>query len=215
METEIDELYIKIESDSKSASESLDKLVDSITKLTSNLSSLNTNALSTFTTNLGSISKTINAFNDIDSTKIDVISKSMAKIGKIDSGKIKNLATELPNLSTALGTISGSSVHVQNIIDIVKGLSKFKNKSLDKSISNISKLSSGLNDLINVLEKNNESSYKSVLELATAFSRFGYKTSTEAIKNIPLLTKEFEKMLDYAVNDYDMPIAIRYPRGSA
>jgi len=26
---------------------------------------------------------------------------------------------------------------------------------------------------------------------------------------------EFEKMLDYAVNDYDMPIAIRYPRGSA
>lgn len=203
MATEIDELYIKIESDSESASKSLDKLVDSITKLTSSLSNLNTNALSTFTTNLGSVSETINAFNDIDSNKIDVISKSMARIGKVDADKIKNLSTELPNLSNSLGKIASSSVHSQNILEIANSLAKFGSKSVTQATANIPSITANFNSLVNTFTKSFRFNKKSVntasqgvLELATAFSRFGYKTSTEAIKNIPLLTKEFKKMLD-------------------
>ena len=119
MSTEIDELQIKIEADSKSASESLDALAESISKLIDNLNNLNA----------GDVSKNIKNLEKVDTKKTNdfkKLDKSIISTTKSTYEFTLSLGKLYATYQTIIGSIQGLWDSVETASDYLETLNYFE-----------------------------------------------------------------------------------------
>lgn len=112
-------------------------------------------------------------------------------VNGINVGNLNNLSISIRNFSRAASGLS--QVKTTDFTRMAKGIEKLSNireGELNKAagaITNISKAFSSIGNVSDGADK--------IAQLAQGISRLGYKSTTQAIQNIPLLTKELKNMM--------------------
>lgn len=112
-------------------------------------------------------------------------------VNGINVGNLNNLSISIRNFSRAASGLS--QVKTSDFTRMAKGIEKLSNireGELNKAagaITNISKAFSSIGNVSDGADK--------IAQLAQGISRLGYKSTTQAIQNIPLLTKELKNMM--------------------
>lgn len=145
---------------------------------------------------------------EIDELQISIkasADKASNALTKLSSNIVK-LSQSLSKLNT--GQFTSFAKNLENFGEAVKSVGNIKTTDFNRITKNLGNLASvdvsGLQKLSQELPKvfNSISSLsgvseatKNISELSNSISRFGYKSTTNAIANIPLLTEEFDKMI--------------------
>lgn len=112
-------------------------------------------------------------------------------VNGINVGNLNNLSISIRNFSRAASGLS--QIKTTDFSRMAKGIEKLSNireGELNKAagaITNISKAFSSIGNVSDGADK--------IAQLAQGISRLGYKSTTQAIQNIPLLTKELKNMM--------------------
>ena len=112
-------------------------------------------------------------------------------VNGINVGNLNNLSISIRNFSRAASGLS--QVKTTDFSRMAKGIEKLSNireGELNKAAGAITNISKAVSHIGNV-------SYgaDNIAQLAQVISRLGYKSTTQAIQNIPLLTKELKNMM--------------------
>ena len=146
-------------------------------------------------------------------TEIDELQISIKASADKASNALTKLSSNIVKLSQSLsklntGQFTSFAKNLENFGESVKSVGNIKTTDFNRITKNLGNLASvnvsGLQKLSQELPKvfNSISSLsgvseatKNISELSSSIARFGYKSTTNAIINIPLLTEEFDKMI--------------------
>lgn len=112
-------------------------------------------------------------------------------VNGINVGNLNTMAASIQNFSKAASGLN--QVKTSDFTRMAKGIEKLSNirkgelNRAATAITNISKAFSGMGNVSDGATK--------IAQLAQGISRLGYKSTTQAIQNIPLLTKELKNMM--------------------
>lgn len=126
-------------------------------------------------------------------TRLSTVATSL---GSINSGHLAGMANGVNRLSSAMQGMK--DVRVTDFNRLAKGieaLSGVKTAQINRAASAIGTLAKSISGITQ-----NAGSVKQVVDLTNAIKQLGYKSSTQAIKNIPQLSKAMKKLVsDMAV----------------
>ena len=114
-----------------------------------------------------------------------------SSVNGINVGNLNTMATSIQNFSKAASGLN--QVKTSDFTRMAKSIEKLSNirkgelNRAATAITNISKAFSGIGNVSDGANK--------IAQLAHGISRLGYKSTTQAIQNIPLLTKELKNMM--------------------
>ena len=112
-------------------------------------------------------------------------------INGINVGNLNSLSASIQNFSKAASGLS--QVKTADFTRMAKGIEKLSNirkGELNRAAIAITNISKACSKIGNVSDGANK-----IAQLAQGISRLGYKSTTQAIQNIPLLTKELKNMM--------------------
>lgn len=112
-------------------------------------------------------------------------------VNGINVGNLNNLSISIRNFSRAASGLS--QVKTTDFTRMAKGIEKLSNirkGELNKAAGAITNISKAFSNIGNVSDGADK-----IAQLAQGISRLGYKSTTQAIQNIPLLTKELKNMM--------------------
>lgn len=112
-------------------------------------------------------------------------------VNGINVGNLNNLSISIRNFSRAASGLS--QVKTTDFSRMAKGIEKLSNireGELNKAAGAITNISKAVSNIGNVSDGADK-----IAQLAQGISRLGYKSTTQAIQNIPLLTKELKNMM--------------------
>lgn len=112
-------------------------------------------------------------------------------VNGINVGNLNNLSISIRNFSRAASGLS--QVKTTDFTRMAKGIEKLSNireGELNKAAGAITNISKAVSNIGNVSDGADK-----IAQLAQGISRLGYKSTTQAIQNIPLLTKELKNMM--------------------
>ena len=183
MATNIDELNIKITSNAKSATNSLDKLVDSITKLSNSIKSLDVNKFSAFTQSLGQLGTATQTLSSVKTSDFNKIPNLLQKLSTVDSSKITSIGSSLPSLISGIGQLGTANFNNKNLQSFINSLNRLSRVNISQlSSSNLANIGTS----INALAQNLSTAPKvqqSVLSIVNSISKLA-----QASGNIPSVT---------------------------
>lgn len=142
-----------------------------------------------------SLSIKINASAKGANQQLDKLVEKMvllrSTINGINVGNLNSLSTSIQNFSKA--ALGLSQVKTADFTRMAKGIEKLSNirkGELNRAAIAITNISKACSKIGNVSDGANK-----IAQLAQGISRLGYKSTTQAIQNIPLLTKELKNMM--------------------
>lgn len=142
-----------------------------------------------------SLSIKINASAKGANQQLDKLVEKMVQlrstINGINVGNLNSLSTSIQNFSKAASGLS--QVKTTDFTRMAKGIEKLSNirkGELNRAATAITNISKACSSIGNVSDGANK-----IAQLAQGISRLGYKSTTQAIQNIPLLTKELKNMM--------------------
>lgn len=112
-------------------------------------------------------------------------------VNGINVGNLNNLSISIRNFSRAASGLS--QIKTTDFSRMAKGIEKLSNireGELNKAAGAITNISKAFSNIGNVSDGADK-----IAQLAQGISRLGYKSTTQAIQNIPLLTKELKNMM--------------------
>lgn len=112
-------------------------------------------------------------------------------VNGINVGNLNNLSISIRNFSRAASGLS--QIKTTDFSRMAKGIEKLSNireGELNKAAGAITNISKAVSNIGNVSDGADK-----IAQLAQGISRLGYKSTTQAIQNIPLLTKELKNMM--------------------
>ena len=112
-------------------------------------------------------------------------------VNGINMGNLNSLSASIQNFSKAASGLS--QVKTTDFTRMAKGIEKLMNirkGELNGAANAITHISKALSNMGSVSDSANK-----IAQLAQGISRLGYKSTTQAIQNLPLLTKELKNMM--------------------
>lgn len=112
-------------------------------------------------------------------------------INGMNIGNLNNVSASIQNFAKAASGLN--QVKTSDFTRMAKSIEKLSNirkGELNRAASAITNISKAFSGMGNVSDGANK-----IAELAKGISRLGYKSTTQAIQNIPLLTKELKNMM--------------------
>lgn len=129
----------------------------------------------------------------------DALGRLVKKLGDLSgalgsvtaSNKFTNLANGVTQFANSMRTVS--SVGTADFTRLAKGITKLStidSKTISNAAESVNKFGKSLGVLTSV-----SSGAKQIAELASNIAKFGYKSSTQAIKNIPALSTAMRQLM--------------------
>ena len=131
------------------------------------------------------------ALTNLDSLS-DKLDKVSTSLSKVNSNGLNSFAGSVRNLSTAMASMN--NVKVSDFNRLAKNIEKIANidsGSINKASYSLQKMANAFSDL----GKANTVS-ASVAQMASSISKLGYKTSSNAISNIPKLAASMKELIE-------------------
>ena len=112
-------------------------------------------------------------------------------VNGINVGNLNNLATSMQNFSKAASGLNQvKTTDFTRMAKCIEKLSQINKNELNEAAKAIGNISKAFSNMGNVSDGANK-----IAQLAQGISRLGYKSTTQAIQNIPLLTTELKNMM--------------------
>lgn len=130
------------------------------------------------------------ALTNLDSLS-DKLDKVSTSLSKVNSSGLNSFAGSVRNLSSAMASMN--NVKVSDFNRLAKNIEKISNidsSSINKASYSLQKMANAFSDL----GKANTVS-ASVAQMASSISKLGYKTSSNAISNIPKLATSMDELI--------------------
>lgn len=189
--TTMDTLQIEIQTSSKNASDSIDKMAKSMLNLASSLS-VNLGKMSGVALGINSITK---ASQNLNSRNITTLSTAIGKISAADSGKIKSIGDSLQTLSQKISSMP--SVDTSGIINISSAISKFGGTYATQGTDNLLKMKDQLAQFVQGMNSVGTLNFDTtgLVETIKAINKLGGKTGTRATANLPTLSAQIQNFV--------------------
>lgn len=133
-----------------------------------------------------------NSSLDVLIGKLDKLSSSLIRI---NTGNLNNMSNGFERLGRAMTTMSSSNIKATEINKLANGI----NKLSSLNVSNIQGAANAINTFTGSVKSLSTMSVDSgltqITDLANAIKQLGYKSSTQAISNIPLLGSAMEQLI--------------------
>lgn len=112
-------------------------------------------------------------------------------VNGINVGNLNTMAASIQNFSkAAAGLNQVKTSDFTRMAKSIEKLSNIRNGELNRAATAITNISKAFSGIGNVSDGANK-----IAQLAQGISKLGYKSTTQAIQNIPLLTKELKNMM--------------------
>lgn len=136
------------------------------------------------------INSTATKANTAIDTLITKVDKLNSAVSKIDASRLNGLANGVSRLSTAMKGMSGTADFTRLVNNLEK-IGNIKTQNVQKAASAMNQLSRGLGTINNV-----GTATQGITELANSIAKLGYKSTSQAITNLPILTKELNNLIN-------------------
>lgn len=153
MSTEIDELQIKIEAESKSAEASLDLLVKKLDKLYGSLGRIGGDNSRRAVSSIDLLGNALNKAGKVDGSNLEKLNSTIRKLSKLDSEAIRTAANSVFMFSNQVGGLTSIEKPAQSLAVFASSISKLGGKNAQQAIITIPQLSGALNLLMTELSK--------------------------------------------------------------
>lgn len=149
----VDDLYIEITSDSKTADKSLNDLVNTLSKVQASLRGFNSGGMSGLTNSVRNLSAAMVGLNNVGAKDYTRLAKGIRKIAELDSANITRAGASLVTLSKGLQQLDSIKVsdNSKQIAELASGIAKLGYKSATNAIENIPKLATAMRELMATL----------------------------------------------------------------
>ena len=127
---EIDNLSIKISSDVKQATQSIDTLVDHLSSLSTSLGNLNTNGLNSLSAGVTTLSRGMQGFNGVKKTDFNRLARGIKSLESIDGNKLKNTSAGLKPLADSIRLFSNTNFDNKNLTAFISSITRLANAPL-------------------------------------------------------------------------------------
>lgn len=206
----IDELQIKIEAESSSASRNIKSLVKQIDTLSNSLGIFNTNSFNGLIGGLKNFNQALKQIDANGAKNFSNVASSIRKVSKIDTTGIDSVSTSLDRLSSSMASFGSMSVrtdNLQRVTDFIHGLGL---KTSTAGIDNFTKSKDSIVSFIRDLNSIGglQVDLSGFANLASSIGKLGGTYVTGAITNLDPLK---EKLMEFipAINgletvDYDL-----------
>lgn len=139
-----------------------------------------------------SISATAQKASGALDTLIGKLGHLQSAISSINTGGLNNMANGINAVSNAMGSLK--SVNAADFNRLAKGIQNLGNLN-STSISNAARAINQLGNSIRIVSTTNFSGTTQIADLAKAIAQLGYKSSTQAIANIPKLATAMTQLI--------------------
>ena len=153
MSTEIDELQIKIEAESKSAEASLDLLVKKLDKLYGSLGRIGGDNSRRAVSSIELLGNALNKAGKVDGSNLEKLNSTIRKLSKLDSEAIRTAANSVLMFSNQVSGLTSIEKPAQSLAVFASSISKLGGKNAQQAIVTIPQLSGALNLLMTELSK--------------------------------------------------------------
>ena len=189
--TTIDDLQIKIEAESKSASDKLDALAQSMVKLASSLS-INVGKMSGVAIGLNSITK---ASQNLNSRNITTTSTALGKIAGVDSAQISRVAGSMTQLKNSLS--GGFNADMTGIVNVASGLSKLGGTKATQGTQNLLQMKDHLAQFVQGMNQVGTFTFDptGLTDTIKSVAKLGSKTVTQATANLPSISAQLQNFV--------------------
>ena len=153
MSTEIDELQIKIEAESKSAETSLDLLVKRLDKLYGSLGRIGGDNSRRAVSSIDLLGNALNKAGKVDGSNLEKLNSTIRKLSKLDSEAIRTAANSVFMFSNQVSGLTSIEKPAQSLAVFASSISKLGGKNAQQAITTIPQLSGALNLLMTELSK--------------------------------------------------------------
>ena len=148
---EIDELSIGIEASAKTASSTIDSLVEKLDILAASLGKINGSAITGVANGVNRLSVAMQGMKNVGTADFTRLSKNIEKLGNINVAGLNSAASSLSHISRTLSGFEPASATSAQLGEMAKNISKLGNKSAQTAIENIPKLAVAMKDLMKTL----------------------------------------------------------------
>lgn len=151
--TDIDNLRIKINAESKKANDAIDKLIVKIDNLSTSLSKINGASLITFSSGVEKLGYAMHSVSGIKTADFTRLTKNLTRLSNLDISNLSNVSSDVLFAASAFEQLGKSSYEAEQIASLIKSISKLGNKSVANAIDNIPKLAKSIKSLMTELSQ--------------------------------------------------------------
>lgn len=155
MGAEIDSLDIRIAANAKSASQSLNTLINRLDRVNSSLSRAGGSGMATMAVGITRLASAMQTMKNVDTVVFTRLAKNIEKLSGIKSADLTNTAISINRISKSVSSLSNVNITggTEKIAELATGIAKLGYSSSTKAIENIPKLARAMRDLVSTLSK--------------------------------------------------------------
>ncbi len=150
---EIDNLEIKIKSNSTAAANALNRLVESLTKIDTALSGINGSSLNNLANGVNTLSQAMVNLNNsgVKTADFTRLSRNIAKFGTINTGNLDRTASGLRQITNAFAKLNEVSTQAVAVKAMSDAVGKFGSVSVSRALQNMPLITKELRDMLTSL----------------------------------------------------------------
>lgn len=200
-ENQVDRLEIEVQAQAQKANTALDGLVSKLEKMSASLSRINAGGIKNMAVGIDRLSASMKSMNGVKTGDFTRLANNIQKIGNANTAGIANTAAALRTISSALTATSGMSDGAAQIANLASSISRLGYKTVANATTNLPLLANGLQQFSQQLSKISAGTGASsavvqqITDLSNAIAKFGYKSMTNAITNLPLLANAMTQFM--------------------
>lgn len=189
--TELDELELKLQADASNAEKGIDGLIKSMEQL-SGASSNISGKLTGFSKELKNLSL---ASKDLNSTKITNVATALSKISAIDASKLSGIGGAFKNLSNDLAI--GTQADFSGLEKLTTALSTLGNVKPTQGTTNLVAIKDQLAGFVSGMNSIGGLNFDTsgLTDTIKAISNMGSKMSTQATENLPKISSQLQNFV--------------------
>ena len=152
---EIDSLEIRIAANAKSASQSLNTLINRLDRVNSSLNRAGGSGMATMAVGITRLANSIQTMKNVDARVFTKLANNIEKLSSIKSADLTNAAISINRISKSVSSLSNVNITggADKIAELATGIAKLGYSSSTKAIENIPKLARAMRDLVSTLSK--------------------------------------------------------------
>lgn len=150
MSAEIDRLEIAVEASASKANQQLDMLAAKLNKVAESLMKIDGGGLASLANGLERLTKSMQGFGSVKTADFARLSNNMSKLENMNFSGLNSAAVAMSRLARGINATGGS---VQQLADLSAGIASLGSAKVDRAITNLPKLASGMQNLMTTLSK--------------------------------------------------------------
>lgn len=150
MSAEIDRLEIDVEASASKANQQLDMLAAKLNKVAGSLTKIDGGGLASLANGLERLTKSMQGFGSVKTADFTRLSNNMTKLENVNFSGLNSAAVAMSRLARGINATGGS---VQQLADLSAGIASLGSAKVDRAITNLPKLASGMQNLMTTLSK--------------------------------------------------------------